>query len=38
MEAHPDLVQFRLTHDARKTQQQAVVVDAWIVKPLTISN
>lgn len=37
-EVAPKLMQLRLAHDAGQAQQQAVVVGARIVKPLTIRN
>jgi hypothetical protein len=38
VEAHPDLMQLRLAHDAGQAQEQAVVVGAGIVEPLAIGD
>src|SRR5258708_25270735 len=38
MEAHPDLVEFRLAHDAGQAQQQTIVVGLWVVEALAIRN
>src|SRR3954452_2197498 len=38
VEAHSDLMQLRLAHDAGQAQEQAVVVGARIVEPLAIGD
>jgi hypothetical protein len=38
MEAHPDLMKLRLTHDPRQAKEQAVMISAWIVETLAIGD
>jgi hypothetical protein len=38
VQAHPDLVQLRLAHDAGQAQKQAVVVGAGVVEALAIAD
>jgi hypothetical protein len=38
VQAQTDLMQFRLAHDARQPQQQAVMISAWIIQALTIGD
>ena len=38
MQAHSDLMQLRLAHDAGQAQKQAIVVSARIVEPLAIGE
>ena len=38
MQAHTDLVEFCLAHDAGQTQQQAVVVGTRVVQTFAISD
>ena len=38
MEAHPDLMKLRLTHDPRQPEEQPVMVSARIIETLAICD